>query len=1501
MKGYSGVNYGKVAEQAGGREMLHTFIKSMRGGTTKNFMAGRTWKVGDDAINIFDDIAVDKLSANQSVELLNQMRAWVTGPGFRQFGKEWGKDFAKAIPAMTLGALANNVHFLKNPITGKWKDPSELSDEFSPQEMIYHVAMGAFFTRNRGAWNHGSEPAPALKDWYAMSDAMGLKTDGFAARIAQVSAKDFQAGIGAGLHNNPATGRIYDIVERTRATIEANKKEGQRKIEIDPFAEGDLELARQIHYLMDVAAQKDPYNYDPLELRYLTKQQRTELLTQLKEVKLTDTVEGKPKYLGDFSSTQVEDFITMQLGEGAAYKYKQYLSKLSESGLIDISIDPATGKIIAPEINLSQLENSPNLLLTGIDSMLKRFESWGMVERDASKQFDASRFIGVEGANNRGKLDVLTTEFKDLLVREQYGKGVELADFDFFNNNILNSIQGGIVRKNLMTLFDINMSNTSQLTNEQRTVLNVLTKGLTSTESNLLIKDLSKQLKIKRDGEEIQTGSLTDKEAIVLEKFYALSDIFLSGRGDKSSEGSRSMEMTDINRIVDIFERTGLVNENILHSEFHDTFMDYKIRRLANQSVSPAKFGIISELMENGEWAVNRDTHEIQILSAEGKRLQLIKEGGFSDAEASAASKKWQQIIDVIGHGNGKIQYRDEITLPREVIGGIDSPKMIEKIWSTLPEQMSRLIEQPLKKVVEQLNIVDSEGNLSFEKNVVHGVVEDLNNALKNYSDSQGASGIEAITTKLEQLRSKVSKLKETGQAESTDMKMFIELTKAVQKVAEGRITYEQLAEEFITGPDGRQIQPGQAFRYLIAQDSYAQQSLQSYVNQMIHHGSKGKNRMDHYTMYQSLRKELARELAMDHTKEISLDKLIDQYNTTRSFKDFQKVIDAAQKSLAQNQFVNRPMEYDRQLQDSFSKFLAYHSYTNPVIQFGALAETYNIKGKFGEPVDQVILDEVNFSLANRDHARLNQLRDKIIAENITESVGPLVDPANIQKLSELTNSFIKNDFVKIVDHLSGSELVPIAKLSGGMIEYDITNPSIKGPRSEFRKMVASKGIQKLFEFETSAVDGGQSKHIALTDINNRLAGSDPIVARVTPRKETMESIKQSEKIDITDIIQDFTNHPNPSNSVVIMVSEGNPFMFEKSAHNVDMLNRWFGEWRTGKEAIWRDKINKMNAQEAVAENIKLNNWLESMAALDAPGVNNQNIILKMRSLYWDNAFPGVYESRFSNDIMGDKLRRRAFDDNFYKRLKLYEGGNMHPFSTQLLDYIVNNARIGEGPGDPAYNMRLYNASNKILKEGVRVAAIGDEISGDPTWTVSKSREKQLTERIAKEKDALTKADLQEQLNELRELKDGDVNFMESLDASAFNAATFIDANMAMILAAKNGQAFDPTKANGWKPIGYHKDPATGNLMAMKTWFVYSPRKAQMLQDKGINILTTQSAAKIFMGKDNSGKNLEFCNLRIEIHGKQTLRAWTLLLDRIQLIFLLMHFLSVQAIIRIEA
>lgn len=137
--------------------------------------------------------------------------------------------------------------------------------------------------------------------------------------------------------------------------------------------------------------------------------------------------------------------------------------------------------------------------------------------------------------------------------------------------------------------------------------------------------------------------------------------------------------MTDINRIVDIFERTGLVNENILHSEFHDTFMDYKIRRLANQSVSPAKFGIISELMENGEWAVNRDTHEIQILSAEGKRLQLIKEGGFSDAEASAASKKWQQIIDVIGHGNGKIQYRDEITLPREVIGGIDSPKMIEK------------------------------------------------------------------------------------------------------------------------------------------------------------------------------------------------------------------------------------------------------------------------------------------------------------------------------------------------------------------------------------------------------------------------------------------------------------------------------------------------------------------------------------------------------------------------------------------------------------------------------------------------------------------------------------------------------------------------------------------------------------------------------------------------------------------------------------------------------
>jgi len=1461
---YRGANYAKIAAGKNGKQTLHTFIKSLRGGTTKNLMAGKKWKVGEKSINVYDDFEIDKLTAKESAELLENMRKFVTGrEGIAKYGKEWAKDFAGALPAMTLGAFVNNLEFMRDPRTNRWKSKDQFFDDLSYAEIAYHSAMGAFFTRTRGQWNHGSEPTPALKDWYAVSNAMGLNTDALAGRVAQINAGDFHAQVGGGLHRNPATSKMYNIIENTRAAVEENKRNGEPLTEINPFTEGDLELARQIHYTMDLARQNNPYDYDPLELRYLTKEQRVELLADLKEIKITDTIEGKPKYLGDFSATQVEDFIAIQLGEGGAYNYKLFFKKLKEDGLIDIDVDEVSGKITAPSLNFDQMKD-PNILLTGLDAVLNRFERLGMLERSASKAFDPTIFEGVSGAENRARLDARVQEFTQQLKEGAYGKGVEdIPDFDPFNNHILGDIEEGSSRKNLMALFDINMSNIDQLSNDQITIVETL-KNILKVEGGL-ISNPSLQIRIKRGDEDVNVNALDTKQQDAIAKFEILTDLFLDGRSDKEGDAVKSVDLVDITRAVDLIERSGLINESILDPGFNDRFNDYKIRRLSNQVVSPAKFGIISKLMEDHEWAINRDTKEIQIMSAEGKRLQLINEGGFDPTVASKAAERWQQIIDLIGTGNGKIKYVEEITFPREDVGRIDSPQSIDIIWNSLPKQMAKLIDGPLANVKEKLNLVDENGRMDFSRSIVNSLVEDLNTSLKNFSDTDGASGVESIEVALQALKNKVS-------TESNDMRIFNGLTKSIQKIVDGQITFEQLSQEFIEGPDGRQYDPGQAFRYLMANDSYAANELNGLITQMIYQ-SKGKGSVQAYETFQGLRKELAKKLDIELTSETSLEELVDKYNTTRSFKDFKMVIRSFQKSLSQTQLLNKEVEFDNDLHSNFSKFIERYSYTSPTRQMGAYIEKYNMLGKMGEPIDQYILNEVNLALDSNDTARLDALKDKIIDENITQSVGSLADKENMAKLQELTSSFQK-DWILIVDHLSGTELVPVGKVSEGMIEYDLARPTIRGPRSDFRREAASFGILKLFELETTAVDNGQSKHIAQIELNERLASDRPLLARVSATKDMQKDVASGDKIDASDFIVDFTDVPNPSNSVSIMVSEGNSFLFEKTPHNIQKLNDWFNTWRAGKEQVWQEKINKMSEKDVRLEQIKLNNWRDSMETLaNSEGTSSKSVVLKLRSLYWDTALPNVYENRFTNDLMTNRTAREAFDDKFYKRLKLYEGGNMHPFSENVLDYISRQADNNNGPGDADYNARLYAASKNILDNGLKTAAIGDEIDNDPTWTVSTARDKELQDRIKAETDPLAKQDLEEQLKELQELRDGDENYMQSLDASTFNAATFIDEDLAMVLSARIGQEFDPSKINGWKPIGYYKDPGTGNLVAMKTWLVYSPRKAELLKSKGLNILTTQSAAKMFMGVDNAGNKLDFLKFKDKSNWEGELRS----------------------------
>jgi len=1482
--GFKAMDYKAMAATEGGGEKLRIFINNAIGGRAKSELAGfkYTLKNGKEFTGIANAETVSKLSAEDAAHVLDQMRSHTFTKGMVKWGGEWLNDLRQSGFRMLGGAFINNTHMIwdseKGELSSAWK-------RIPPTEILTHILIGAFFTRTRGAWATAKQPTASMKDHYDFAHLLGLETSGFESHISFLTQREGLKTIGGGLSRDITAQTIYKTVGKSAAEARAKEAEinpetkapRNQPIEFDATQERDLEKIQSIFTAMDMHARGgEVKDYVPADLRYLSKRKRANLINKLNKIELYRKPDGTPVFVKDVNFSDMQDVLHIRTGSSSLESYKTFFRTLSEK-LVDKDgtqlwiLNESGDKPIIPDFEYSGERSVKDI--ASIRDLMYRFEDLGLITVDKTNVVNL-RDMESKNPELPDIVGEIINSTNERMINEINGPGVIDGSFSLFDsqNILMQHIRTGREVEALKILHDIDMSNTQNLTKSQKdtvlslnAIFNIGDKFIGSMDQIVVVKDLATKEKIlDNDLTDIQRGNL-----LQLRQLFSV----LSIAKPKDTQQTKYITSEALNETVGKIKDLGLPLEGLreLDPALIQNWQDYKMNKIVGAYVAPEKAFIMRELINSGD-IVENESQYFQISTATAKRQELLKQyEGDPDQikKADQGSQMWQEILDLLGHADGHLIAADVITGRSLSTMGIDIHNTLESInvlHKMLPKVYATEILKPLQALYDELSIVDANNELDVSKSIIHNTVEEMKITLANIKKGEATS--ESLLPLLKRLKSKAfhegMEEKELEQFNS----VIKQLSNSIGKLQKNTQDAEELfIQEMDIAGERRSLQD--YFQEMINQEVGGRVIvLEQLITLLNNSRGRGANRAATHFVLQELKKNLTNIARQDNRTDITeLDELLVYYNRTRNIKALNKVFNAAIESSIHQ--VESTREYDPQLQEDATRFLQRSRRKIETYSLQSLGERYHLQGLLlNEPVDPQLVKFASESIINNNPDGFNKIID--FAKN----------RINIAKISEknrieLLEEFETSGVLKLIDSLSGSTIRPIVSIKQKQLVFDSERVIKRGNRDIFLQIAKDNGIIQMYEADNTIIQDGKVKTISNADYRN-------IVGTIPFESKHLNDIKTTgAKLDETDIYKTVVPELNGTNSTVIYVSKGRPFIIKTDSHNLERIDKWFRKWvddsvisieRSIEQAKIRSKIHTETAP--TQEDIRLltsmlNNLKRDTKKLYDDSTTESNVQQKMTALYWGEAFPNAVWARFSGEFRlkenDGSLTASSFeallkqDLNIFKRLNLYEGGNLRRLERNSLEwqknYLLNLAETKFTKDQIAADEILVTAAavEARLRDGINMVTIADE-SIDPITGKSDSKFflqdiviDSYNADIARIKNTNPgQVEFLERArdNLLKDLEDGNVT---SLNASNKNASSYIDESMARLLSIREGREFDPTKVNGWKPIIYHRDK-TGKLVAVKTWLVYSPIKAQQMRDMNIQLVSTESAVKVLFG-----------------------------------------------------
>ena len=1464
---YKSADYGAIAKTPGGADKLRSFIESLSGGRTKNALAGFEYRLADGTATTatLSSEAIAKLSTEDALAILSQMRTYSTGKGMAQFGKDWAKDMAQSGLRMAAGAFMNN--------TGLFMEDGKYSNAWHRlpvEETMTHLLIGAFFTRQRGAWNHGRKLSPEFKDQMALAHALGLDTAGLEASLKfEGSYADIKVQ-GAGLHSDPVSKKIYDVTEaaiNSSPTLKDNQQ-NKTRVPLDHANERDLDKIQHIYNAIKYF--NGGKANELVDFEFLPPKERSKLIETLNGIEIMKDSNGQSMYFKDISMGEVMDVINIRLKGGASAEYVGWLKSLSEAmkdengELIWPIVEPGTeGEL--PQFRkfaLDPTKETSKLGLAKVNRLLDFLAENRVIELDKSEAVDASKFYD-NNPDAKKILDKIFDNGTDRFIEQAYGPEQNMPSFDMFDEMgpLLYNITKGNTIEALRTLYDIDTGNIKSLNQSQRKLVAGLDAIFRDSEGKLIgnFKQLADNI-IKDDLSREAHTDLTTEQRAALTELRLIYDSYILGKGDKGHTGKAIVTMANITEIVGMFKNagSGLAGEQILDTGYFETFNNYKLARMLDTYISPEKAVIVQTLMGNGELRKN-STGDLEIANQDAKYAEVLEATG-SESQAARARIAWGEVLDYIGYANGRITHQPRTTATGTFAGSptpLDSFKSIETLYRMLPSTAAKHIEKDLIAAHDKLEMLDKDGSVDFTRNPLFSELKNIKTALDSFATGEGTiQDVDLLVKKVsDRFKEDPDRVIIYNGKEIKVRNILSQLQSSITKAKNQSINAEQTFMDAIdTQANTGDLNLREAFNLILKDDVTHNIDFQTILKELIFGVSqKGAGRAAMLKFNSELKRQLMIKLEMDVTNNTkTLDELVVEYNQTRSMHGMRRIIKSIQESMADNARVN--MDRDKGVEDMAADFFKSLSFDNKYISLQGLSERYYLQGIIdGNVIDPAIIlkvKEANNSLTN-GNALLNEAA--YMARVRIESLAPKSERA------ELLRRFNDGDDILLMKALTEMTTRPVVSIHSGQLIFDNLKSVTKGPRDLFFQSAKDNKITKLFELEHTAVEDGKQTSIYNVNLDNVFSE----YPQITPEQKAI--VQRGDKLDITEF--DPVAHIDPKNAAYVFVSKGRPLLISAHDQNLQNIGTWFTNWRTEAIDLLGRKIdvarNEGDRDRVTELEQILTNFTRSTAKLEAQPTTLTNMDSKLTAIYWHEGMPDMVESRYLNQYQGggDMFKDlQTLDLKIFKRLNLFEGGNLAPIDRGHLEWVTE--RIMDRATDPNSDLNMIEAQASIdaikarLKHGNNVVTLADESSVFILKDIMPSHyQERYDAEIASAGETQHAKDLQYAMNHVK--KQIEAGKLPSLDASSKNSMTYIDESNARLLAAREGQAFDPTVVNGFKPIVYHRDKATGKLVAMKTWLVFSPEKADMMKRTNTHVLTTESAAKALFGESTSGHTIK--------------------------------------------
>ena len=467
---------------------------------------------------------------------------------------------------------------------------------------------------------------------------------------------------------------------------------------------------------------------------------------------------------------------------------------------------------------------------------------------------------------------------------------------------------------------------------------------------------------------------------------------------------------------------------------------------------------------------------------------------------------------------------------------------------------------------------------------------------------------------------------------------------------------------------------------------------------------------------------------------------------------------------------------------------------------------------------------------------------NRVEREKIISAVRSAIDIKNVDNelaATEEFNSFMKDVFPAFLAHSVGTE-----RVTSGALDFVEGKPIIelvdtvmgKGAVVDFIKSMSDNNIF-VIRLNQKGVYGGSKVDVRTIDTIDSVISSAQVIlgeGKINQLNAGLEiGVPPFQKVirvitsynnellvsmdNLTETIRSTRRRPDGK---PVLDREGNPIIDERGVLN-EVFNTWFQSKRQ----------QLINTEEGGAQSVAVKKF-DSLYKKHTIGVEatEEPVRQMIRAMYWNS----ISSKAFTNLIKAadNKAEMRDLGSEYFNRFSLAEAtGAKTQGSTQFLREVRQHSEYL--PPEVTESINLY------LKEGTfEIVGVNDK-SGK-AFSAERLVKEQLKEQLklhtrgTPSHDALLKAG--------KELTD---MLPSLLDSSAVDAHTWLGTNAANVLYLHRGRYLGGKTGNaGVKPTGWFNDPL--GTIFLKTNFTYDPKVAELLDEIGIDILTTETAAKFF-------------------------------------------------------